>query len=379
MKGLLTRSSGHIFILLTSIIVATCSACSSSEGELNATVTRAGESLPAAQSSDTPPPTPLPTGTLTSELTLTPTNEPIASPSPDPTDTLTNEATLTPTSKPIASSSPELTETITSESTLTPTSELIVSPSPEPNATSSGLLTATCRDSMKGLRALTHGLGFPEHLSEMMPEKTEDDFDVDSYFSVLEHLSLEEGYTLDYVYYADELGGKPLVYARMVDRPPFTTYLEFIESKGGASYRERSYGGLEFAFEYLDFVHVDDVEDGYLQLALMATVGDQFYLYWHALYHDEVILCDQADIEKAIAEVQGFNLELTNEIVTKARKLDFEPTVTLDDETATVRFVIFTKWGGFIEVQYIFTREYPHRFVGGDYQTLIKYDCGILF
>ena len=80
----------------------------------------------------------------------------------------------------------------------------------------------------------------------MMPAKADGDFDVNSFLSVLDHLSLEEGYALDFVYFSDDLGGKPLVYARESDQPPFAAYTEFIDSKGGASFWERSYDTLEY-------------------------------------------------------------------------------------------------------------------------------------
>lgn len=289
--------------------------------------------------------------------------EPTAIPSPEKTYTPSPEPTLTPSPEPAASSTPEPT----------------VSPTSEPAAKSAGQLAAACRDTVDELRALTGGLELPDHFEEVMPAKSDDDFDVNSFFSALDHLSLEEDYTLDFVYFSDELGGKPMVYAREIDQPSFATYTEFIESKGGPSFWERSYGTLEYAFEYLDYVHVDDTEEGYLQFAQLVTIADQFYLFWHGLYHDEVIMCDQSDVEKAIAEVEGFDLELPDEIVAEAQKLDFEPTVTLDDENATIRFVIFTKWGGFIDVQYALTREYPHRLVDASYEALVEYDCGISF
>jgi hypothetical protein len=229
------------------------------------------------------------------------------------------------------------------------------------------------------MRALTQNLDLPDHFLQEDPTKTKEDFDVNSLFSALDHLALTEGYTLDFVYFADDLGGKPLIYARATDQTPYATYSEFIEAAGGASYWERSYASLEHAYDYLDFIGTDDTPNGYFQFIVMATVGDQFHLYWHSLYHDEVIMCDISDIEKAAEEVQSFDIELPESIIAEAQALDLEPTVYLDEETATVRFVLFTKWSGFIEVWYTLTREFPHTLVDGGSQVLIEYDCGISF
>ncbi len=237
----------------------------------------------------------------------------------------------------------------------------------------------TCRESIDGVRALTQDLGLPDHFLQGNPTKTSEDFDVNSLLSALDHLTVTQGYTLDFVYFADGLGGKPVIYSRAIDETPYATYSEFIEAAGGASYWEQSYGPLEHAHDYLEFVETDDRPDGYLQFVMMATVGDQFYLQWHSLYHDEVIMCDVSDVEKAVEEVQGFDIELPESIIARARALDLEPTVHLDEETATVRFVLFTKWGGFIEVWHTLSREFPHMFVDGGSEVLIEYDCGINF
>lgn len=267
------------------------------------------------------------------------------------------------------------THTPTLTPTFTPTYTEIVKPTLPP----SGSMEEVCAASIFGIDELKKDLGFPDHYMEENPKKQEGDFDPNSYFTVLNRLSILPGYTLDYVYFNDYLGGKPLIYARPIDQEPYATYEDFIDAVGDTSYEEKSYDYLENAHAYMDYIQTDDTAEGYLQFVILATLGDQFYLFWHALYNDDIFMCISADIDKVIAEVDSFGIEFPDDVAKEAESIDFEPAVTLDEKTATVQFVIFTKWGGFIEVWYKITREFPHTVVDGGSRVLVEYDCGIMF
>jgi hypothetical protein len=236
-----------------------------------------------------------------------------------------------------------------------------------------------CKESVAGIRTLTQDLEFPERFYEPDPIKTDDDFNVNSYMSVLNHLSIEPGYVLDFVYFGDDLGGKPLVYARQTDQTSYETYAEFLEAIGASYSGERSYGYLGHAHDFMEKIETDDTAEGYLQLITLATLVDQFYLYWHALYHDEIFLCDRSDLDKVVAEIESFDIEVPEELMAEAQSLSFTPTVLLEEDTATIRYIFFTKWGGFIESWYTVTRKYPHQVIDGGGDQLIEYDCGINF
>jgi hypothetical protein len=109
---------------------------------------------------------------------------------------------------------------------------------------------------------LTQNLTFPDRFHEGNPIKTDDDFDANSYLSVLNHLSIETGYELDFVYFRDGVGGKPLVYARKTDQAPYETYAEFTAVAGEPSYWEGSYGYLEHAHDCMALIKTDDTEVG---------------------------------------------------------------------------------------------------------------------
>ena len=82
-----------------------------------------------------------------------------------------------------------------------------------PASDKSGTIS-TCRATVKAISALTGGLEIPDYFLAENPVKTGSEFDVMDYFSVLDHLSMQPGYVLDYVYHYDGMGGYPVLYAR---------------------------------------------------------------------------------------------------------------------------------------------------------------------
>ena len=63
--------------------------------------------------------------------------------------------------------------------------------------------------------------------------RTDGDFDVNAYFGVLTHLSVEPGWVIDYLYQADGMGGRPFIYARPADRAPYASFDEYAATAGG--------------------------------------------------------------------------------------------------------------------------------------------------
>ena len=66
----------------------------------------------------------------------------------------------------------------------------------------------------------------PQHLMKNDAERNGKEFNPTSYFTVLTHLTMKDGYTLDYFYiFNDGFGGYPCLYARRSADPPFRVYL----------------------------------------------------------------------------------------------------------------------------------------------------------
>jgi hypothetical protein len=73
-------------------------------------------------------------------------------------------------------------------------------------------------------------------------------FDVNEYFTVLNHLAPVDGYVLDYVYFAPGGDGFPKIYARLEGESGFTNYDEYEAF------------GID---DYLNHIQVDGTAEGF--------------------------------------------------------------------------------------------------------------------
>jgi hypothetical protein len=198
--------------------------------------------------------------------------------------------------------------------------------------------------------------------------KRGDEFDVNEYFNVLTHLSMQDGYTLDYVYQNDSLGGYPLVYARAVDQAPYASVSDIPANTELPDFREH--------------LQVEDVEQGYFEYVVLDIMARQFYLFWHANYNDSRIVCNRRQVNDIVAQVSSgdFGNAMDLPAQTKARMLrNIEPVVRLTGDVAIVEFITFTKWGGFYRETYTISRGVPHTILDVKQENVVPYDCGVAF
>jgi hypothetical protein len=230
-----------------------------------------------------------------------------------------------------------------------------------------GGTTVTCRSLLDSLSALTGGLEVPGYFRTINPVKTGGEFDVMQYFTILDHLSPQPGYVLDYVYHYDELGGFPVLYVRTVDTPPYKSEAELTASDGLTN--------------YMDFIQTDDTPDGYFQYVLLSLTANRFYLFWHANYSDSQVVCDKADVNRIVASLNGdfgYRISLASRIRAAFIK-DIEPSIVVNEDSVEVSFVTFTRWGGFFRQSFTISRSFPHAILDEQEQNLVPYDCGVLF
>jgi len=197
--------------------------------------------------------------------------------------------------------------------------------------------------------------------------KQGDEFDVNDYFKVLTHISMQDGYSLDYIYHVDGLGAFPILYALPDGQAPYASVDEVPENTELWDFRE-----------YLD---VEDVEQGYFEVVVMQIMAGQFYLNWHANYNDMQIVCSRDDVNAIISDINAadFGYEFDIPQQTKARALqNIEPLVKLTNDSAIVEVVTFTKWGGFFRQTYTISRSFPHTIEMKE-ENIVEYDCGIMF
>jgi hypothetical protein len=229
-----------------------------------------------------------------------------------------------------------------------------------------GIVIWDCARIVSGMSSLQAG-EIPEHLSTT-GIKRGDEFDVNQYFDVLTHISMRDGYALDYVYQNDSLGGYPLLYPRPVDQVPYASTADIPQNTAWPDFHE--------------FVNVEDTEQGYFDYVVLDIMANQFYLFWHANYNDRQIVCNRQQVSDIVEQVSSgdFGNAMDLSAQTKARAIrDVEPVVNLAGEVATVEVITFTKWGGFYRETYTISRETIHKILDIKQENLVPYDCGILF
>jgi hypothetical protein len=226
-----------------------------------------------------------------------------------------------------------------------------------------------CHEAIAAVNGLRSNLAFPQYFSQENPAKQGGEFDPNRYFEAFTHLHMQEGYVLDYVYHQDGMGGYPLLYARPVDQAPYATEADYIATASDQP-------------EYLSLVIPQDSPEGYFEYAAFATLANQFYLDWHANYNDWQVLCGKADVETIIQELSAqdaFGIPMTAAQKRQARAITApQPSVEMEAEIATVKTLVFTKWGGFYR-RTITIRRADHSIIDEQDDLLVEYDCGIMF
>jgi hypothetical protein len=224
-----------------------------------------------------------------------------------------------------------------------------------------------CTESVTALAALQAGAGeIPQNLLTDTPVETGAEFDPNQYFTALPRLSMEPGHTLDYVYTYDGMGGYPTMYAREDVWAPFLS---------SADLRP----GLD---NYLNHVIVEDTPEGYLQYAILAASAEQFYLFWHANYNDQQIVCTKQALKDIVKSLNSYDFGVPITAAERRQALaisSVSPVVTLTEQTATVELVTFTRWGGFYRTTFTIDRTFPHFIVDVQQEQLASYNCGISF
>jgi hypothetical protein len=238
----------------------------------------------------------------------------------------------------------------------------------------------TCQPVIEGMNRLNSSEDIPQHLTQYASYYEPGDFDPNEYFTVLDHLHMRSGETLDYLYHYSDMGGYPMVYNRAINRTPFRSINELYDSLSTTEEDETYNEALYPPTLYMHAVEVDKSPESYFQYISLATLGEQFYLYWHANYNDNTILCEKSDLNLISQDLANFlSLSLPEETLQKAAQIDFTPTVTINANDVVVRWVEFTKWGGFLEKKVTLSKDNPIKILAGEVTTLVEYDCEVAF
>jgi hypothetical protein len=223
-----------------------------------------------------------------------------------------------------------------------------------------------CAETVAAVRALWADYPFPDYLNTENPVENGSEFDPNAYFSVLDGLSMEPGYTLDFVFTYNWLGGYPTLLARPEDSAPYLSWQD-VPGPGG---------------DYLDHVQADGTPESYFQVVVMDIMAQQFYLVWHANYNDLQIVCDRAAVRDILDGISGDDFGQPMPLVDRMRAQSLsglEPVVDIGEQTVEVRLVTFSHWAGFYEYTFTLNREFPHTILSVEDKELVPYDCGVMF
>lgn len=216
----------------------------------------------------------------------------------------------------------------------------------------------------------------PEHLKTEGSTRNRMEFDVGQYFQVLKHVSPPEGHVLDYVYWYAGGNGRPHLYLRATNAPPFQTFAEYESSFGDKGDYSEAVNSLYTK------LRLDGSPESFFERLVFDVMAGQFYLSWHENYRDHTIVTTSKDIRRIIAELDkdDFIVPLTSEQKRSMLKADLAPRVTWSDEkVAEVSAVIFSKWGGLFRITRRVSRAYPHVAEEKDIEEVVEYICGKIF
>ena len=107
-------------------------------------------------------------------------------------------------------------------------------------------------------------------------------------------------------------------------------------------------------------------------------MGDQFYLYDHALYNDSTIFCTHAALDARLSE-GAFVGPIPDWVYEDAKAFDLAPRVKIGEDEVIVSVVLFTSWGGLERGSYAVRRAFPHQILSSRSRTLVEYDCSLRF
>jgi hypothetical protein len=225
------------------------------------------------------------------------------------------------------------------------------------------------------LRALFDSLPLPEHLMEEEPILNGDEFDIMSVFEILDHIDMQDGYKLAYVYSSGFLVGRPVIYALPTDQPPFARFEDYAKASAECMNEETKKTECDFLYH----VQSDGSELGYLQMVILKIMGNQFYQYWHAEYNDAALVATEQARDDLLESISEPFIPPTSRQIVQAKRIDLKPQVIIGADNVKIRVVWFTKWGGFFESWITMNKTFPHQILERNDENLLEYDCGVMF
>lgn len=235
------------------------------------------------------------------------------------------------------------------------------------------------------------------------------DIDFEKYFKSFDKLEIAKNWKLEsrYRHFGD--AGRPLLLAfEKGDKLGDSIQKELNKSFEGEKFAESlEYQVSNKLFDYQDSVNylnsilIKDDKMGYFQFVIFALVGDGYCTFGHSNYGEMSIITSKKQLKEltelendfyykfsskekngnaeqdSIFDIGVFgNLTMDKESVLQ---IDPTPEVILSSEEASIKIVTLSPWLGFLERTFKVSRRFPHILEQTKLDTLIEYNCGILF
>lgn len=225
----------------------------------------------------------------------------------------------------------------------------------------------------------------PEYSHRVVhPSRPSGGFDPNTYFTVLEHVSLATGSVLDYVYYRDGLGGHPCLYIRKATDSALPDYPAYEKVYG----EHRMYGDVR---RILDALQLDGSPESYFEFVVFAELAGMFQLYWHSAHHREIVvtkddlvrLLDTWWHTAAKPEVgsRPWGLDKHRRVFnrispvdrSKVLQADPKPSVEMGTANAGVSIMLFSEGRGLLRRKYRISRVHPRRLLDTPTEELLPH------
>jgi hypothetical protein len=230
---------------------------------------------------------------------------------------------------------------------------------------------AEWQQTVDAFAALQPRRDIPEHLLQEGAAFDGTEFDVETFFTVLDRIDTEPVFVLDYVYRVTPDRGFPILYIHREDEPGYSGYDEYLAAVGPGS---DSQGDRS----YFDQIYVvDGTPEGFFQYVVLHIMGGQFYLHWHAQMDDSEIVVTRERLDEKTAPVLAM---MTPADQDRARAHDPTPRISMDDDTATAEVTVFTCWGGVLRHTYTIERVFPQQILDLQTETIAQLEnCGFQY
>ncbi|MFT5819970.1 MAG: hypothetical protein ACI8ZM_001195 [Crocinitomix sp.] len=204
----------------------------------------------------------------------------------------------------------------------------------------------------------------------------------DSYFTVFDQLSIDSSWTLEshYRHFGD--AGRILLLGfesgnalseKLQHRlyGTFERYNDYALSKELMEY--------ESEIDAADGIHISHTKMGYFQFALFNLIGTNYCNFWHSHYGDLSVITSREQLLELTDLENNLYYRFSEDEKADILEIKSEPIVELYEDSATVSLFLLGPWSVFTRYTYSISKSWPHQqnIIGID--TLMNYNCGILF